>query len=118
MPKLSTFRTLPYTAKLYNYRDVTGTGEVGDSKRTYFYVRDIKVDLSTGMFGRITIYFGDDALNVMPAARLEQLKDKNGREIYPGGIWTLNGIMPIVTVFGTTEGFQAEARLTHETTVV
>lgn len=118
MPKLSTFRQLPYTARLYNYRTVSGGGQVGDNTKEFFFVRDIKLDLSTGMFGRITLFFGDDASIVMPAARLEQLKDKNGKELYPGGIWTLNGIMPVVTVFGTAEGFQAEARLTHETTVV
>lgn len=117
MPKLSTFRTLPYTAKVFNYRDISGGGQVGDNTREFFFLKDIKLDLSTGMFGRITIFFGEDGRTVMPAARLEQLKDKNGLELYPGGIWTLNGIMPVVTMFGTAEGFQAEARLTHETVV-
>lgn len=118
MPKLSTFRSLPYTAKVYNYRDITGTGEVGDSQRTYFYLKDIHLDLSTGIFQKITVFFDNGASDLMPAARLEHLKDKNGREIYPGGIWTLQGLIPIVTIFGTTEGFQADAKLTHETTVV
>lgn len=111
MPQLSTFRTLPYSAKVYNYRDVTDAG--GGNTRQYTYLKDIKLDLSTGMFMRVTLFFGNDAADLMPAARLEQLKDKQGNEVYPGGLWTLQGIVPVLTVFGTREGFQAEAKLTH-----
>lgn len=113
MPRLDTFRKLPYTAKLYNYR--TATTEQNGVVNTYFYVRDVKCDLTQSLFSRITIMFGDDGRDIMPKARLEVLKDRNGDEVYPGGIWTLTGITPILTVYGTTEGFAGNAELTHET---
>lgn len=113
MPRLDTFRKLPYRAKLYNYNTVT-SDQTGQTLN-YFYVRDVSCDLTQSLFGRITIMFGDDGRDILPQARLEQLVDKNGLEVYPGGIWTLTSITPNLTVYGTTEGFSGAATLTRVT---
>lgn len=115
MPKLSTFRTFPYTARLYNYTE--STDSTGGINRSYNFVRVVKCDLTQGLFGRVTIVFDGSASDIMPNARLEQLRGKDGQEIYPGGIWTLQGIVPGITIFGTTEGYHGEAKLTHSTAV-
>lgn len=113
MPRLDTFRKLPYQARLFNY--TSATTEQNGQVDTYFYVRDVRCDLTQSLFGRITILFGDDGRDIMPNARLERLVNKDGVEVYPGGIWTLTAITPVLTVFGTAEGFSGEARLTRTT---
>lgn len=114
MPRLDTFRKLPYRARLFNY--TTTTTEQTGQVLTYSYVKDVNCDLTQSLFGRITIMFSnEDGKIIMPKARLEQLVDNEGNEVYPGGIWTLTGITPILTVFGTTEGFSGTADLTRVT---
>lgn len=116
MPRLDAIRTFPYRARAYNY--TTSATPDGGTTRSYSYFKDVRCDLNTGSFGRIVIYFPEaDGLDLLPQARLLELVDAHGNELYPGGVWTLQGIVPMVTIFGTREGFQADVRLTHETLV-
>lgn len=116
MPRLDAIRTFPYTARAHNYTQTTGPD--GGTTRNYTFFKNVRCDINTGIYGRIIIYFPEaDGLDLMPAARLLDLVDAAGTELYPGGVWTLQGIIPMVTIYGTREGFQADVRLTHETLV-
>lgn len=111
MPKLNSFRDLPFTAKVFNY--TKKSDPTGAPILTYGYFKDIKCGVTQGIFGRATLTFGDDAHDIMDSAQLRDVRDKDGNEVYPNGVWTLQGIVPLLTPFGTREGFRGDAKLTH-----
>lgn len=113
MPVFNSFRKYLYTGKVYNYNIVSDN--TGSNNFVYYYFKDVAFDLSQAVFGKVTLTFSDDTTGVMPRARVEQLKDKDGNEVYPGGIWVFNGILPAINNFGQREGFRGTADLTFGT---
>ena len=113
MPKVDAFKKHPFTARAFNYNVITDSA--GKNSNEYYFYKDVELDVTLSTFGRIVVLFPDDAFGIMPEANLEQLKDKNGNEIYPGGVWTLAGVTPIISTFGVRDGFRANATLTFVT---
>lgn len=111
MPKFGIFLKKPFTARVFNYTQ--RSDPTGAPIRTYAYARDIKVNVTQGVFGKIVVTLPDDATDVMEFAQLRNLTDAQGNEVYPDGVWTLNGLVPIITAVSTREGFRADAKLTH-----
>lgn len=110
MPKLDTFHRPTYTADLWNYKVVTDPAD-GSQEEVYFFVRNIQLEVTPAFLGRMTIFFKDSDDDIMLWARLHRLKDKYGRELYPGGIYALSTFVPNMNMFGAREGFRAQAAL-------
>lgn len=113
MPRSTAFTKLTYTAKVYNYTQTTDS--TATNTRTYAYFKDIKLDVQQTVFGKLNIILPDDSDDIMQRARLHEVKDKFGNEIYPGGIFELQGVMPIMTNFGKREGYRSVAQLYQQT---
>lgn len=113
MPRLNTFRTYKFTGDVYNYTTTTAVG--GSTVYNYTFLKNIKIDLHSTSLGGVTMFFDEEAAEIMPRAQIRNIKDRTGQQMYPGSIWTLRGLIPSLTFFGTREGFQSEARVTHET---
>lgn len=102
-----------FTAKVHNYTEVTGS--TGVNTRTYSYFKDMDLDVQQTVFGKLNIILPDDADEVMQRARLLELKDKFGNEVYPGAVWELQGVVPIIDSFGRREGYRTVAQLALQT---
>lgn len=113
MPKLSGFRTWQFNANVYNYTVTTDGG--ASPVLHYFFLRNVNVDISQGIFGKITVFFRDSEADVMNSAQLFQLRDRSGKEIFPSAIWTIQGLQPVINIFGQREGFRANATVTGVT---
>lgn len=107
---MNTFQRFRYTADLWNYTVVSDPAD-GHNTNVYSYARPITLDVTQNLQGRLGITFGEDASDVMLAARLHRVKDINGTELYPGGIYVLSLVTPNLNVFGVREGFRASATL-------
>lgn len=109
MPKVNTFARRQFTAELWNYNSVTGPD--GINTRTYFFKRNIELDVSQTLLGKLSVLLGEDAGDAMLSARLHKLKNKDGVELYPGGIYVMSLLTPNMNPFGVREGFRATATL-------
>lgn len=112
MPKVDTFHRKHYTADLWNYKIITDPAD-GSQSEEYFFVRNLQLEVTPAFLGRMTVFFKDSDSDVMLWARLHRLKDKNGLELYPGGIYTLSTFVPNMNSFGAREGFRAQAALEY-----
>lgn len=112
MPKLHAYKRFNYTADIYDYRLVTGPDGVSDP--VYFLLRGVTLDVVQDEFGRLLCMFKDSEADLKPLVQLNNLKDKDGREIYPAGIWTLDTFEPNLNLMDKREGFRGRASLTHE----
>lgn len=108
MPKLMTFRKLPYSGEIWNYNITTVPG--GEEK-TYFLFKETKLDLGQNVFGKLNVFLPEDCEGIMLDAQLRNLRDKQGNEIYPDGTWYLTGVSPSLNLYGGREGFRAVAQL-------
>lgn len=112
MPKLHSYKRFSYTADAYGFNLITGPDQVSDP--VYFLLRSITLDVVQDDFGRILCFFKDSEADLKPRIQLHNLKGKDGNELYPGGIWTLNTFEPNITSMNMREGFRGRADLTHE----
>jgi hypothetical protein len=112
MPKFDTYRKHQYNATLYKYTSATGSA-VGSATLTYSVDGPINVSVTQNIFGKIAVIFKEeDGHRLQQNSQLTNLTDANGNELYPGGVWTMMGIMPVITMFGYREGFKGDAKLT------
>lgn len=111
MPKIASYRTLPYSGEIWNYNRVTGT-TAGSTTNVYFLLRETKLDLTQGVFGKINIFLPNEASDIMQEAQIRNLVDRDGQEVFPDGIWVFAGLLPVLNVFGQREGFRGQANLT------
>lgn len=112
MPKLHAYKKFPYTAAVFGFRVTSDPS--GGEVRTYYFLRNITLDVLQDDYGRVLCFFRDSEEDLKPAVRLASLKGSNGTELYPGGVWTLNTFEPHITSMDTREGFRGRADLTHE----
>lgn len=112
MPQLYTWRTYGFTADAWDYNIVTDS--TGGSELVYFFSKSIELDVTQDEFGRILCEFKPTEGNMAPMWRLFNLRDKNGLELYPAGVWTLDTYEPRLNAFKQREGFRGRATLTFE----
>lgn len=113
MPKSAAFQKLRFTARVYNYTEVSDS--TASNTRVYSFYKDIRLDVQQTVFGKLNVVLPDDSADIMQRARLEVLRDNDGNEIYPGGIWELQGVQPILNNFGRREGYRSVAQLALQT---
>lgn len=112
--KLNTTKNYFYLADYYSYTLITSAdGTV--TTRQYVTVpsqvsTDITVNLNnnTGVIGDLTI---TSEFKLQLNSYLKMILDKNGDEIYEGGIWKITSTMPILNSFGIKEGYRYTAQL-------
>lgn len=104
------FLRYPYTADVYDYtinNDANGT-------LTYAFKETVKVE------------FGNDPnaprVNVVcekPLRRriiVANVRDRNGKPVLPGAQFTVTSTAPVLSVYGTSEGYVMQAALTNDPT--
>lgn len=112
MPRVQAYKKYPFSADAWSFNTTTD-GE-GGNNLNYFLLRPITLDVVQDSFGRILCMFKDSEGDFKPSMRLLSLRDKNGLELYPNGVWTLDTFEPDITTYNLREGFRARASLTHE----
>lgn len=99
---------LPYTADVYDYtiaNDANGTLQ-------YTFKKTIKVDFGNDPTSPRIIVWADQPLR--KRIILANIKDRNGVALLPGAQYTITSVVPVVSVFGTREGFSMQAALTND----
>lgn len=99
----------PYTADVYDYTIDTNSAN-GDP--IYTYSHSVKVE------------FGDDpsAPRVVIVAEkplrkrivVMNVRDRNGLEVLPGAQFSITSVAPVLSVFGTREGYRMQAALNND----
>jgi len=67
-----------------------------------------KMNISTSFIGDLII-LSDTKLQIK--GRIANILDKNGNEVYPGGIWQISQTQPIVNTLGLKTGYKYKAKI-------
>lgn len=103
------YKTYPYTADHYRYNVISNPNDPDQTSLQYVSVPvKIKVAISTSFIGDLVII---TKTKLQKSARISNLIDKNGNEIYPGAVWQISQTMPRTNPIGFVEGYKYKAKL-------
>ena len=104
----STYKRFNYTVDVYKYTLITSADGTVTQKQYDTVPQNYNIQISTSFIGDLVILannkFQKDAL-------LENLRDRNGNEIYTGGEWQITSTQPITNAMGLVEGYKYKAKL-------
>lgn len=104
----STYKRFNYTVDAYKYRLVTSADGTVTEKRYDTIPETYNVQISTSFIGDLVILTN---AKFQKEAILENLRDRNGNEIYTGGVWSITNTQPVTNAMGLVEGYKYKAKL-------
>lgn len=108
MPKLNTVKNYHLTAQFWSYTNITSAdGTV--TNRQYNFNRNIGVKAGTNLIGELLIYTSE---KLQLGGQIKNLLDRNGEEVYVGGIWQITQNSPVINGLGNKEAYKYKAVLT------
>jgi len=112
--KLNTTKQYLYFGDYYSYTLVTSADELV-TVREYTTIPQqvfldiiVNLNIATGVIGDLII---TSTSKMQLNSYLKNVLDKNGEEIYDGGVWKIISTMPILNSFGSKEGYRYNAQL-------
>lgn len=111
MPNLFSYQRYQFSANLWHDE---APGEPGG----LVFLRLIVLDVSQDEYGRIVCRMGNQESDVKAADQLHSLRNREGVELYPGGVWVLESYEPELNIFDHREGFRGRANLAYEASSV
>lgn len=104
----NSYKTYPYTADYYSYEVITSADGTVSEKRYSTIPEQIKASVSTSFIGDLVIVTTSKLQNV---GKIQNLLDRNGKEIYEDGVWEIKSTQPIVSSIGFVQGYKYKAKL-------
>ena len=97
-----------YTADYYNYTTRTSADGVITEKTYVGVPTKVKLALTVNLFGELAILA---ETKMQLDSYLKNIVDKNGDEIYEGGVWKIIATAPWLGPFGIKSGYQYRAEI-------
>ena len=104
----NTYKKFNYTGDVYGYRIVTSADGTVTSKEYDVAPRQFKMQISTSFIGDLIILLNQKVQN---ESYIKVIKDRNGDEIYPNGVWKITQTQPITNALGIVEGYKYKAKI-------
>lgn len=101
-------RQYPYTGDLYGYTIVTSEDGSTTQKLYATNPSQVSMSLSINLLGDLVI---ESETKMQISAKLQNIKDKNGEQIYLNGVWEIIQTSPLLSGIGTKEGYKYRATL-------
>ncbi len=98
----------PYTGDYYSYVLVTSADGTVTEKQYVTFPSQFKMSIEIDFLSNLLIT-SDAKLQIYTILR--NIVDKNGEEIYEGGVWEIYQTAPLLSALGTKEGYQYKARI-------
>ena len=97
-----------YTADYYSYSLVTSADGTVTTKRYVTIPTQVRLALTVNLFGELAIL---SETKMQLDGYLKNVLDKNGEEIYDGGVWQIIATAPLLSPFGIKSGYQYRAEI-------
>lgn len=104
----NTYKRFNYTVDVYKYILVTSADGTVTTKQYDTVPQNYNIQISTSFIGDLVILAN---VKFQKEALLENLKDRNGNEIYSGGVWSITNTQPVTNAMGLVEGYKYKAKL-------
>jgi len=105
--KSNTTKEYPYAGDYYGYTLVTSADGTVTNK-VYSFSGKVLLSLSVNLLGELLI---ESQSKMQLNSYLKAVLDRNGEEIYTGGIWEIIQTAPILGPNGIKGGYQYRARM-------
>jgi hypothetical protein len=104
----NTLKTYNYLVDYYSYVLVTSADGTVTTKDYVTVPNTYAVAISTSFIGDIVVLSNE---KMQISGYLKNLRDRNGNEVYPDGIWEIRQTQPVLNALGIAEGYKYKAKI-------
>jgi hypothetical protein len=104
----NTLKTYNYLVDYYSYTLVTSADGTVTTKQYVTVPANYAVAISTSFIGDIVV-LSDKKMQI--DGYLKNLRDRNGNEVYPDGVWQIRQTQPVLNALGIAEGYKYKAKI-------
>ena len=97
-----------YTADYYSYTLLTSADGTVTQRKYSTIPSQVKLALTVNLFGELAMLA---ETKMQLDGYLKNVLDKNGDEIYEGGVWKIIATAPLLGPFGIKSGYQYRAEI-------
>lgn len=104
----NTYKRYNYEIDVYGYILVTSADGTVTTREYDVVPTTHFVQITTSFIGDLVILSGS---KFQKDSYIQNLRDRNGNEIYPDGVWQISSTQPITNAVGLIEGYKYKAKI-------
>jgi hypothetical protein len=102
------YKRYNYQVDIYGYILITSADGTVTTRQYDVVPTTHNVQIATSFIGDLIILSNS---KFQKNAYIQNLRDRNGNEIYPDGIWQISSTQPVTNALGLVEGYKYKAKI-------